>query len=618
MKPSQSATDNSQLKAMRHSCEHVLTQAMLKLYPGIKMAMGPATEDGFYFDFDPKKHKISEGNFPKIEAEMKKIVKKNLPLVRKEIPIKEARRLFKGNEYKQEWLNEIEEKSSFAKATEDKRKAVIYWTGPSTDSEFVDLCSGPHVESTGQVGPFKLLSVAGAYWRGDEKNKMLTRIYGTCFPTQKELDHYLWQQEEAKKRDHRILGQKLDLFSFHPEAPGDVFWHPKGLSLMLSLYEYWREIHHQKGYVEVRTPELLTRETWDRSGHTKFYLDKIYKVQTPDSKQWNYAVKPMNCNGGILIYKTKPRSYKEFPLRMGEIGVVHRYETSGELHGIIRPREFTQDDAHVFCTPKQVKEEIKGVMDLCFEFYKAFGLKLDHLELSTRPEKSIGSDKIWQESEKIMKQVLKETKVAHQINEGDGAFYGPKLDFHLKDSMGRTWQCATIQLDFAQPENFDLQYITAKGEKERPVMIHRVVYGSVERFLGILIEHYAGTFPVWLAPVQAVIIPISDKHKKYASSVKRQASSKNIRVEVDSRNETMQKRIKEAEEQKIPYMLIVGDREVANLQRTVLEKKQGQSLNSSKEMKVSVRQRGEKDLGSMSVTEFAKLAKSAIEEKKQI
>lgn len=582
-----SATSYEPLKAMRHSCEHVLTQSMLKLFPGIKMAMGPATEEGFYFDFDPGRHKISEVDFPKIEAEMRKIIKKDLPFIRKELPVKEARKFFKGNQYKQEWLDEIESRGE---------KAVVYWTGPSTGSGFVDLCSGPHVKSTGKIGPFKLLSLAGAYWRGNEKNKMLTRIYGICFPTQKELNQYLWQQEEAKKRDHRVLGKKLDLFSFHPEAPGDVFWHPKGYTLMLLLFDYWRKIHQARGYVEVRTPELLTRKTWDKSGHTKFFMDKMYRVLTPEAKRWDMAVKPMNCDGGILIYKNKPRSYRDFPLRMGEMGVVHRHETSGELHGIIRPREFTQDDAHIYCTPDQVKSEIKNVMDLCFDFYKVFGLKIDRIELSTRPEKFIGSKKVWEEAEKIMKQMLKEEKVPHKINEGEGAFYGPKIDFHLKDSMGRTWQCATVQLDFAQPENFDLEYVTEKGTKERPVMIHRVIYGSVERFLGILIEHYACAFPVWLSPVQVIIIPIAVRHQKFASQVEAKLRLEGIRAEIDTRNETMQKKIKEAEEQKIPYMLIVGDREV-------------------KAKKVAVRQRRERDLGTMTLENFIKEIGKKIEEK---
>lgn len=573
-----------QLRKMRHSCEHILTQAMLKLYPKIKMAMGPAIEDGFYFDFDPGRTKISEADFTKIEKEMKAIVQADLTFKKKTFPIHQARKMFKNNPYKQEWLDEIEKKGE---------SAVIYYTG----NEFFDLCNGPHLKSTGQIGPFKLLSIAGAYWHGNEKNKMLTRIYGTCFPNQKELDLYLWQKEEARKRDHRILGKKLDFFSFHPEAPGDVFWHPKGLSLMLCLYDYWRRIHRQKGYVEIRTPEILTKKVWDQSGHTKFYQEKIYKCQSPDSKDWNYCIKPMNCNGGILIYKTRLWSYKDFPLKMGEIGVVHRYEASGELHGVIRPREFTQDDAHIFCTPNQIKEELKKVIDLCFEFYKTFGLAIDHLELSTRPEKSIGSDEVWQNAEEIMRQVLKEKKVPYQINQGDGAFYGPKFDFHLKDSMKRTWQCATIQLDFAQPENFHLEYIDEKSQRKRPVMIHRVVYGSIERFLGILIEHYGAVFPLWLAPVQVMLIQISDTQKTYVQKIYNLLTAENIRTAIDERQETMQKKIKSAEEEKIPYMLILGAREM-------------QKNN------LSVRKRGGKNLGQMNYKRFQELLKSELEEKK--
>ncbi|HUS59900.1 MAG TPA: threonine--tRNA ligase [Nevskiaceae bacterium] len=574
------------LLAMRHSCEHVLTQAMLKLYPGIKMAMGPATEEGFYFDFDPGKVKISEADFPKIEKEMQKIIRANLPIKREKISIKKARKLFKDNQYKQEWLDEIEAK---------KQKPIVFWAG----KDFVDLCSGPHVSDTSKIGPFKLLSVAGAYWRGDEKNKMLTRIYGACFSTQKELDQYLKMLEEAKKRDHRKIGKELNLFSFHPEAPGDVFWHHKGLIIINELIKYWREIHQKEGYLEVRTPEILTKEVWNRSGHTDYFIEKMYKVTTPDVKEWNMAIKPMNCDGGMLIYKNRLRSYKEFPLKIGEIGVVHRYESSGELHGILRPREFTQDDAHIYCTPDQIKPELEGVINLCFRVYKTFGLELDRLELSTRPEKSIGSDEVWENAEKIMRQVLKEKDIPHQINEREGAFYGPKLDFHLKDSLGRTWQCATIQLDFAQPENFNLEYITEKGTKERPVMIHRVVYGSIERFLGILVEEYAGAFPVWLSPVQVMIIPITKRHAGYGIKILEELKKQEIRAELNDKNDTTSAKIREAELQKIPYILVVGDKEV-------------------KAKTVNVRMRGEKVLGSMSLSKFLQQVNIDIAKKRQI
>lgn len=577
--------EDKQLEIMRHSCEHVLTQAMIKLWPGqIIAAMGPATDQGFYFDFDTKGDlKISEADFPKIEAEMKKIIKKDFLFRKEKIPVKKAQKLFAGNPYKQEWLAEIQEK---------KQESIVFWTG----DKFVDLCTGPHLKSTGEIEAFKLLSVAGAYWRGSEKNKMLTRIYGTCFPTHKELDEYLNKLEEAKKRDHRKIGKQLDWFSFHPAAPADIFWHHKGWIIMREMYQYWREVHQRKNYQEVRTPEILTRKTWDQSGHTSFFLEKMYRVLSPEAKEWDLAIKPMNCDGGILIYKSKPRSYKDFPLKMGELGVVHRYEASGETLGILRPREFTQDDAHIYCTPDQVKDELKKVIDLCFEVYDTFGLKLDHLELSTRPEKSIGSDEIWERAENIMRQVLKETKIPHQINEGEGAFYGPKFDFHLNDSLDRTWQCATIQLDFAQPENFELEYTTAKGTKERPVMIHRVLYGSVERFLGIIIEDCAGNLPIWLTPVQARILPITEKQVKYSQEVLAQLKKEGIRAEMDESSQTLSYKIRGGQLEKIPFLLIIGEKEV--------EAKQ-----------VAVRQRDGQDLGGKSLPWFIKKAKELIKSK---
>lgn len=577
--------EDKQLEIMRHSCEHVLTQAMIKLWPGqIIAAMGPATDQGFYFDFDTKGDlKISEADFPKIEAEMKKIIKKDFLFRKEKIPVKKAQKLFAGNSYKQEWLAEIQEKG---------QGSIVFWTG----DKFVDLCTGPHLKSTGEIEAFKLLSVAGAYWRGSEKNKMLTRIYGTCFPTHKELDEYLNKLEEAKKRDHRKIGKQLDWFSFHPAAPADIFWHHKGWIIMREMYQYWREVHQRKNYQEVRTPEILTRKTWDQSGHTSFFLEKMYRVLSPEAKEWDLAIKPMNCDGGILIYKSKPRSYKDFPLKMGELGVVHRYEASGETLGILRPREFTQDDAHIYCTPDQVKDELKKVIDLCFEVYDTFGLKLDHLELSTRPEKSIGSDEIWERAENIMRQVLKETKIPHQINEGEGAFYGPKFDFHLNDSLDRTWQCATIQLDFAQPENFELEYTTAKGTKERPVMIHRVLYGSVERFLGIIIEDCAGNLPIWLTPVQARILPITEKQVKYSQEVLAQLKKEGIRAEMDESSQTLSYKIRGGQLEKIPFLLIIGEKEV--------EAKQ-----------VAVRQRDGQDLGGKSLPWFIKKAKELIKSK---
>ncbi len=545
---------NDDLHALRHTAEHVLMQAMKNIWGDkIVMAMGPATDEGFYFDFDSPEHfAVSEDDFPKIEKEMQKIIDADLPLVRKEVSVEEAREMFKDNPYKQEWLDGIEDAGE---------KATVYYTGGEDNPAFLDLCAGPHVKSTGKIGAVKLLSIAGAYWHGDEKNKMLTRIYGTAFPTQLELDEYLEQLEEAKKRDHRKIGRELDLFSFHPEAPSDIFWHDKGYTIFKEMVEYWRKIHRREGYREVRTPEILTNEVWERSGHLDNYSHKIYKAMTPEDDEPTMSVKPMNCNGGMLIYKARQRSYKDFPLRMGELGVVHRYESSGETLGILRPREFTQDDAHIYCTPDQVKAELKKIMDLCFEVYETFGLELDHLELSTRPENSIGSDEVWERSEAIMREVLDETEVPHEINEGDGAFYGPKFDFHLKDAIGRTWQCSTIQLDFAQPENFDLEYITEEGKRERPVMIHRVLYGSVERFLGVAIEHCAGNFPVWLAPVQVVVLPITEKESDYAQQIAEKLDEEVIRYELDDSSKTLSKRIREWEMQKVPYILVLGGRE---------------------------------------------------------
>ncbi|MBM4402130.1 MAG: threonine--tRNA ligase [Candidatus Cloacimonetes bacterium] len=592
------------LEVLRHSTSHVIAAAVQKLYPKVKFGIGPAIEDGFYYDFDfsslrsEQVKPVSDEDLPKIEKEMKHIIEQNLPFVREEISIDEAKKIFKNQPYKLELIDELTagEEESEALTEKEPRSGespatlTIYQLG-----NFTDLCKGPHIKDTSQIKAFKLTSIAGAYWKGDEKNPMLTRIYGTAFVTQKELDHYLWQQEEAKKRDHRKIGKELDLFSFHPAAPGDAFWHPKGYTIFRELCQYWREVHERENYVEVRTPEILTRATWDQSGHTKNFLHKMYRVLSPDCKDWDLAVKPMNCDGGMLIYRTRSRSYKDLPLKMGELGVVHRFESSGETHGLMRVREFTQDDAHLYCTPKQVKDELKKVIGLCFEIYQTCGLKIDHIELSTRPENSIGSDEIWERAETIMREVLKEKKVAHQVNEGDGAFYGPKFDFHLKDSVGRTWQCGTIQLDFAQPENFDLTYITPEGNKERPVMIHRTIYGSLERFIGILIENYAGAFPVWLSPVQAVIIPISEKQNKYAKSVFDKVQPF-LRLNLDDRGETMQAKIRDAQLQKIPYMLIAGEKEENG--RTV-----------------SVRLRTGEDLGEMKVEKFASRLREKIDHK---
>jgi threonyl-tRNA synthetase len=576
--------NHGQVETMRHSASHVLAQAVLKVFPDAKLGIGPAIDNGFYYDFDLPRP-LKEDDLDEIESEMEKIIKADKPFNQEYMPREEAIEYLKekGQEYKVDLLEDIPDK-----------KVSFFVTG---DDDFRDMCRGPHVESTGKIGVVKLDRIAGAYWRGDENKPMLQRIYGFAFESKEDLDEFLELQEKLKRYDHRLLGKQMNLFSFHEESPGNAFWHPKGLQLINKLIEYWREVHRKEGYVEVRTPILLTKETWVRSGHLKNYGEKIYLAKTADADEYNYAVKPMNCNGGMLIYNNSQHSYKELPIRMGEIGVVNRYESSGETHGLLRVREFTQDDAHIFCTPEQIKDEVKKLISLFLDFYETFGLEVDHIELSTRPEKSIGSDEIWESAESIMKGVLKEDKIDHEINEGDGAFYGPKFDFHLSDCMGRTWQCGTIQLDFAQPENFDLEYIDEDGEKQRPIMLHRVVYGSIERFLGILIENYGGLFPLWLAPEQIRIIPISDKHSDYAASVKSQLEKEDFRVTVDDRSETMQSRIRDAELEKIPYVLVVGDKEKGN--------------NT-----VSVRPNGQKDQGMIDLDEYIKIIKEEVQEKK--
>lgn len=570
---------------MRHSCEHVLHQAMVELFPGLKRAMGPATDEGFYHDFDYE-GKVTEADFPKIEKRMREIIKADLPFIHKEVSLKEARKMFSGNPYKQDWIDQIEAKGE---------KATVYWTGkPGEPGSDVDLCRGPHVSSTGKIGPFKLLSIAGAYWHGDEKNPMLTRIYGTAFETQKELDHYLWQQEEAKKRDHRHLGKALKLFSFHDESAGQVFFHPKGWTIFNLLVDFWRQVHQKNGYVEIRTPVLLNAELWKRSGHYQMkypmYYTKIEGIE--------WGIKPMNCPGGMLMYNEEIHSYKELPLRIGELGLVHRHELSGVLHGLMRVREFTQDDAHVYCTPNQLKDELKNIIKLCDEIYSVFNLPY-HIEFSTRPEKSVGTDEAWKLSERMMQEVLDEERLEFKLNPGDGAFYGPKFDFHLEDSLGRTWQCGTIQVDFNLSERFDLTYIDERGEKKRPVMIHRTIYGSLERFLGILTEHFAGAFPVWLAPVQLVVIPIAERHVEYAQKIESRMRSEGLRVEVDSRSETMQAKIRDAQLEKIPYMLVIGDKEL-------------------KKRAVAIRLRNGEDLGDKSLDEVVKMILEAVAKRREV
>ena len=532
--------------ALRHTASHILAQAVKRLYKDqdVKLAIGPAIENGFYYDIDMER-KLSDEDLKDIEAEMKRIVKENLPLVRSEVSRADALAMFadKGETYKVELINDLP----------DDAVISLY-----TQGEFVDLCAGPHVVSTGKVKAIKLTTVNGAYWRGSEKNKMLQRIYGTAFEKEADLTAYLTMLEEAAKRDHRKLGKELDIFSLHEEGPGFPFFHPNGMVIRNELLTYWREVHRRYGYQEIKTPLIMNRALWEQSGHWAHYKDNMYFTQIDGE---DYAVKPMNCPGGMLVYKSQPHSYRDLPLRLGELGLVHRHELSGALHGLFRVRNFTQDDAHLFITPNQIEEEIQHTIDLFDEVYHVFGLSY-RAELSTRPEDSMGSDEIWEKATAALKNALDNRGLEYIINEGDGAFYGPKIDFHIKDSIGRTWQCGTIQLDMMLPEKFDLTYVGEDGEKHRPVMLHRVVYGSIERFIGILIENYAGAFPTWLAPVQVKILPITDKHMDYAFKLKQKMFDLGIRAEVDDRNEKTGYKIREAQVKKIPYALVVGDKEV--------------------------------------------------------
>lgn len=529
--------------ALRHTASHIMAQAIEHLYPGVKFAIGPAIENGYYYDLDMEK-RLTDEDLADIEKEMEKIIRENLPLVRSEVGRAEALRLFreKGQDYKIELIENLPEDAVIS----------LY-----TQGDFTDLCAGPHVTSTGKVKAVKLMSVAGAYWRGDEHNKMLQRVYGTAFEKREELAAYLHMLEEAAKRDHRKLGRELDLFSLHEEGPGFPFFHPNGMVIRNELIDYWREVHRRYGYQEIKTPMILNRKLWETSGHWDHYKENMYFTKIDDE---DYAVKPMNCPGGMIVYKTQPRSYRDLPLRLGELGLVHRHELSGALHGLFRVRNFTQDDAHIFMTLGQVEGEIQTTIDLFDEVYSAFGLTY-HAELSTRPENSMGDDEVWEKATAALKAALDHRGLAYVVNEGDGAFYGPKIDFHIKDSIGRTWQCGTIQLDMMLPEKFDLTYTGEDGAKHRPIMIHRVVYGSIERFIGILIENYAGAFPVWLAPVQARILPITDRHHGYAKKLRDRLFGLGLRVEIDARNEKTGYKIREAQVKKIPYALVVGDRE---------------------------------------------------------
>ncbi|NLK37589.1 MAG: threonine--tRNA ligase [Epulopiscium sp.] len=530
-------------KAFRHTASHIMAQAVKRLYPETKLAIGPSISEGFYYDFDREKP-FSPEELEEITKEMKKIVKENLPIEKFELPRAEAIRFMeeKGEPYKVELIQDLPE------------DAVISFY---RQGEFTDLCAGPHLMSTKYVKAIKLTSVAGAYWRGSEKNKMLSRIYGTAFTKAADLDAYLAMIEEVKKRDHRKLGKELKLFALLDEGPGFPFFLPNGMIIKNELLNYWREIHKKAGYVEITTPIILNRELWERSGHWDHYKDNMYTTQIDEA---DYSIKPMNCPGGMLVYKQEMHSYRDLPLRVGEIGLVHRHEKSGALHGLMRVRCFNQDDAHIFMTEEQIKDEIKGVIDLIDSVYKLFGFKY-HVELSTRPEDSMGSDEAWETATNGLRNALDENHIDYIVNEGDGAFYGPKIDFHLEDCLGRTWQCGTIQLDMQMPERFDLEYIDRDGTKKRPIMIHRVAFGSIERFIGILIEHFAGQFPTWLAPVQVKVLPISEKYEEYAKSVAEQIDAAGIRVKVDYRAEKIGYKIREARNERVPYIVVVGEKD---------------------------------------------------------
>lgn len=584
--------EKNNLETMRHSCEHVLTMAMMRLWSGrIKAAMGPSTEEGFYFDFDSD-IKFSEDNFSKIEKEMAKIIKEDLPIIKDEMSVKEARKFFssntyKGNEYKHEWIDEIEGR---------KEKVSVYHIGKKGQDmpeTFVDICSGPHMSSTGKIGAFKLLSVAGAYWHGDEKNKMLQRIYGTCFESQEDLEKYLVQAEEAKKRDHKKIGAELDLFSFHSESPGAAFWHPKGMIIWNLLEGLGKSIRTKYGYKEIQTPILAKQILWKTSGHWDHYKDSMFYF-TLDKN--DYCIKPMDCPFNIKIYQTKPRSYKELPVRYTEIGRIMRNEKSGELNGLFRARHITQDDSHIFLSEEQVETEIGILIKMAKEYYRVFGITPEFY-LSTRPDDYMGDLASWKKAEKALENALKHEKVEYTIKEGDGAFYGPKIDIDIKDALGRPWQLATIQLDFQLPQKFALEYIDQKGNKEMPVMIHAAIFGSLERFIGIITEHYAGAFPLWLTPVQVKILTISEKQSKFSREIITKLSQVGIRVDLDDRNESVGKKIREAEMEKIPYILIIGDKEVAA-------------------KSVAVRERGKGDLGIVKLDKFITQIVNEIELKK--
>ncbi len=570
--------DKEGLEVYRHTCAHVLAQALKTIFPTCKLAIGPVIDNGYYYDVDFKTP-ITMEDFEKIEAEMRKIIKSNLPIRRFTLPREEAIALMSQyhEPYKVELIQDLPEGEEIS----------FYQQGA-----FTDLCRGPHLPSTGKIKAFKLVSIAGAYWRGDEKKKMLTRIYGTAFAKKDEMDEYFQMLEEAKKRDHIKLGKELKLFALLPEGKGFPFFLPNGMILKNTLIDYWRQIHRREGYVEVQTPIILNRSLWETSGHWDHYKENMYTTKIDGE---DCAIKPMNCPGGLLVYKTQPHSYKDLPIRMGELGIVHRHEKSGQLHGLMRVRCFTQDDAHIFMLPEQITDEIKGVVRIIDEVYKLFGFKY-HVELSTRPENSIGSDEDWEAATNALRAALDSIGLDYVVNEGDGAFYGPKIDFHLEDSIKRTWQCGTIQLDFQLPQRFEIEYVGEDGQKHRPIMIHRVVFGSIERFIGILIEHFAGKFPVWLAPEQVKVLPVTDRAADYAQQLVKEMNEMGLRASADLRKEKIGRKILDAEVEKVPYKLIVGDKEV-------------------EDGTVSVRRRGEGDIGAMAKADFFALVKKENDEK---
>ena len=572
------AEDEKGIEVLRHSTSHIMAQAVKRLYKDAKLAIGPSIENGFYYDFDIETS-LSMEDLQKIEKEMNNIIKENLKFERIDVSREEALRLMKekNETYKVELINDLPE----------GEKISLYKQG-----DYIDLCRGPHILSTKYVKAFKLTTVAGAYWRGSEKNKMLQRVYGVAFADKTSLETYLHNLEEAKKRDHRKLGKELKLFTFAEEGPGFPFFLPKGVVLKNNLIEFWRELHLEAGYVEVETPIMLNKKLWETSGHWYHYKENMYTSMIDEEE---FALKPMNCPGGMLVYKSESHSYRDFPMRVGELGRVHRHELSGALHGLMRVRAFTQDDAHIFMLPDQIKSEIKGVVELIDKVYSKFGFKY-HIELSTRPEDSMGSDEEWNLAEDSLKGALEELNLDYVINEGDGAFYGPKIDFHLEDSIGRTWQCGTIQLDFQLPQRFELEYVGSDGEKHRPIVIHRVIFGSIERFIGILIEHFAGKFPTWLAPVQVKILPISDKFNDYAEKVRAELKKNKMRVEIDYRSEKIGYKIRESRNERVPYIIVVGEKE-------------------ENEKAISLRSRKNGDEGTLKLEELIRRIKFEVENK---